>query len=277
MNDNVETTAETPEVEGVVEAEQAKTSEATENTTGNPEPTEEPAEAEQKAEEERRSRNKRRNEKRRRKQQEAREAAERARKLEEDATRKREAVKSLKRPKADDYADLDEFNAALATFTTLGALDEREAARLQDEARQAKEAAERIKQEQQMELQQTWTSQVEDGRSRYADFDAVALGNAPINDAMAEVIVESEMGADVAYFLGKNPDVAHAMAGGSKLEIARAIGRIEAQLENAPKPKTTTTAPEPATPVKGGAGAGKSPEKMTPDEYRAWRQSGGSF
>jgi hypothetical protein len=50
------------------------------------------------------------------------------------------------------------------------------------------------------------------------------------------------------------------------------VARLEARL-SAPKPKPVTNAPAPVPTVGGGAAASKDPERMSVDDWMAWRNS----
>lgn len=69
-----------------------------------------------------------------------------------------------------------------------------------------------------------------------------------ITQTMADAIRESEVGPQVAYYLGENPEKAAAIAQLSITGQAREIGRIEAQLESKPTPPSAqvSKAPPPA-------------------------------
>lgn len=104
--------------------------------------------------------------------------------------------------------------------------------------------------EQQTKVVSVFEERVDQAREKYSDFDAVAFSeNVRITDAMAEVIQESEIGPEVAYHLGKNPDEARRIAGLPPLAQAREIGKIEASLSANPPAKKVTSAPEPIKPV----------------------------
>lgn len=111
-------------------------------------------------------------------------------------------------------------------------------------------------------------------RERFPDYDAVAHNpNVPISDTMAQVILKSENGPEIAYHLGKNPQEAARIARLPALDQAAELGAIKAKL-NAPKapPKQP---PAPVDPVSGiRAGGSKDPAKMTMAEYVAWRNAG---
>jgi hypothetical protein len=115
---------------------------------------------------------------------------------------------------------------------------------------------------------------ISDGRAKYEDFDDVALSNSvPITPAMAEAIAESDIGADLAYFLGNNPSEAAKIASMSPVSALRALGRIEAKLDfDGVEGKQRSNAPAPIKPVSRGAKAVVDPSKLSIDEWMAWRQ-----
>lgn len=79
---------------------------------------------------------------------------------------------------------------------------------------------------------------------------------APITDSIAEIVMESEMSAELAYHLGKNRQVALNLARLPPLQQAREIGRIEAKLAAKPTPAATSAAPPPAPKLGGASDAG---------------------
>jgi hypothetical protein len=129
------------------------------------------------------------------------------------------------------------------------------------------------------EARQNWAAQAEDARARYADFDAVVTApDVPITPQMAHLIGLSDNGADVAYHLGMNKDLTRDLAHLSGPELAGAFRVLERTVKaQTPRPRTTTQAPDPVTPVKAGGTAAKDPAKMSPDEYAKWRDAGGTF
>lgn len=104
---------------------------------------------------------------------------------------------------------------------------------------------------------------------RYPDIEAKVFNDpsAPINQTMAEVLMDSERGPEVAYYLSTHREEGQRIQKMSPLSAAREIGRIEAQLA-APKPKTQTTAPKPVPKVGGGSmKAARDPDKLSDDEW----------
>ena len=103
------------------------------------------------------------------------------------------------------------------------------------------------------------------------DFDAVAHNpSLTVTPIMADAIRESSRGAEIAYFLGKNPAEAARIASLSPVSQATAIARLEARVGAAQN--SISRAPQPVTTVSGRGGAGgKRLEDMSFEEYRRAR------
>jgi hypothetical protein len=78
---------------------------------------------------------------------------------------------------------------------------------------------------------------------------------APISQSMAEIVMDSDQSAELAYHLGKNPQVAAKIARLPALQQARELGRIEAKLAEKPKPPVISDAPPPAPKLAGNNGS----------------------
>ena len=90
----------------------------------------------------------------------------------------------------------------------------------------------------------------EEARSKYDDFEQVAYNpKLTITTSMAETIQSSDIGPELAYYLGSNPKDAERISRMTPLGQAREIGRIEAKLVSEPPTKKTTSAPQPISPV----------------------------
>jgi hypothetical protein len=164
------------------------------------------------------------------------------------------------KPKIEAFESLEEFQEALTDWK----LDQRESAKVQvEKQRESQRQAEQARQ------------RIEQARSKYEDFDEVALDpSLRVSQAMYDVMLESDIGADVLYFLGNNPTEAERIAKLSPASAAREIGKIEAKLEAKPKaePKVTK-APPPVKPLAGRAAPSFDPETTTSQsEYRKWRE-----
>lgn len=110
--------------------------------------------------------------------------------------------------------------------------------------------AQRDIQKQRAQLEDAYAEREEDARSKYDDFEQVAYNpRLRVTDVMAETIKASDIGPDLAYWLGSNPKEADRISQLSPLLQAREIGKIEAKLGADPPKKKTTAAPEPIRPV----------------------------
>jgi hypothetical protein len=167
-------------------------------------------------------------------------------------------------PQEANYEDLTEFAIDKALW--------RDRQRQQDQqVKQVDEEIQAITEAQKAENAQYWQEQLTEARSRYTDFESVALGNHwNPTEAMTEAITTSDMGADVAYFLGSNAHIASRIAQLPPAQQMREIGKIEATI-SAPKPKTQSAAPAPITPVKSSTSPRKGFQGLSHDEYRRAR------
>ena len=102
----------------------------------------------------------------------------------------------------------------------------------------------------QSELIEAYHDREEEARNKYDDFEQVAYNpQLRITNVMAETIQSSEVGPDVAYYLGSNPKEADRISKLSPFLQAKEIGRIEAKLAAEPVTKKTSSAPAPIAPV----------------------------
>lgn len=110
------------------------------------------------------------------------------------------------------------------------------------------------------------------GKKAYDDWDDVVTEDVEITGHMIQAIRGCDNPADVAYFLGSDPDEAARIAGLPASKQAIAIAKIDAKFDGKEKKakttKTTSTAPEPVKPNKGSNGSiTKDTDKMTADEW----------
>ena len=103
---------------------------------------------------------------------------------------------------------------------------------------------------QQAELIEAYHDREEEARNKYDDFEQVAYNpQLRITNVMAETIQSSDIGPDVAYYLGANPKEAERISRLQPFLQAKEIGRIEAKLVAEPVTKKTSSAPAPIAPV----------------------------
>lgn len=183
------------------------------------------------------------------------------------------------KPQPNQYQTTEEFLEALA--------DWKAESKIQDWDRKRRtEAEENAKRESEQKRKQTFAEREAKARAKYEDYDLVALGDeTPITELMAKVIYASDLGPEIAYFIGKNPDKGQQIAQMTDpAQVALAIGRIEAQVEAAATPPPApevpaapkaapTAAPPPPKTLSGSAPAQKNPEQMTTKEWMDWRNS----
>ena len=85
---------------------------------------------------------------------------------------------------------------------------------------------------------------------QYDDFEMVAYNpNLPVTEAMAQSIQASDIGPDVLYFLGSNPNEAARISRLNPILQAKEIGKIEATMASNPPVRKTSTDPAPIAPV----------------------------
>ena len=107
--------------------------------------------------------------------------------------------------------------------------------------------------------QSNWVDLEEKARESYSDFDEVMedARDIMIPQASADAIASSSFGADLQYYLAKNPNEAKRLwAMSNAVDQIRAIGKIEASIEakKHAKPIKASSAPKPITPVKTTGG-----------------------
>ena len=117
---------------------------------------------------------------------------------------------------------------------------------------------------------------IEEGKKQYPDFDkAIMNPDLPkfrdVNPAAYQAILSSERGIDVAYYIAKNPMLAHEIALSPPMQAVMKIGQIEGMFRAGHK---VTQAPPPPTQVAsvGSGDATTLNDKMSMEEWVARRQ-----
>lgn len=127
----------------------------------------------------------------------------------------------------------------------------------------------REREQQERERMDRWLEKAESASERFPDFEAVAMNPAlPITNDMAEWLSEADRGPEVAYHLGKNPQLAARIAALTPVKAARELARIEAEL-SAPKPKASPP-PEPIAPVGSRGRSTASAMPSDSDDIETW-------
>jgi hypothetical protein len=202
---------------------------------------------------------------------EKRELAERLARLEagqagNTAAPRTEETKTGK-PDQANFKSWDEYNEALTDWKVEQKLQAKEA----EAQRQAAEYR-------QQQLVSSWAQRENAVREKVADYDDVmeSAADVPVSAAVRDMLLESDHGPQLAYWLAKNTDVARQIANLDDKSAARAIGRIEAafltssEQTKKPAPKASA-APPPIKPV--GQKGGRVYDPLAADmDYDAWEK-----
>jgi hypothetical protein len=115
-------------------------------------------------------------------------------------------------------------------------------------------------------------------KERYPDF--VKVVDTPLMSAVfdhshveaRDIIRDSEKGPDIAYYLGKNPDILSAMQNMTRAQVLREIGRLEGLMESTLKPKTVSKAPAPVKSAGNLSGASAKGSTKSNDPMVSYRE-----
>lgn len=140
-----------------------------------------------------------------------------------------------------------------------------------DRIKSQEETTRRAQTEQEKALE-TFNEKARIMRDEYPDFDEII--EAPVfSPMMRSVLLQSDNGPEVAYFLGKpeNSEQAKKIRNLPAERQAYEIGKLESNLLLAKKTRKVPSAPPPITPVgMSGGGKGKDPADMTTTEWMQW-------
>ena len=134
--------------------------------------------------------------------------------------------------------------------------------------------AQRDRQKEQAVIVEAYSEREEKARDKYDDFEDVVYNpKLRITDVMAETIQYSDIGPDLAYWLGTNPKEADRIARLPPLMQAREIGKIEVKLADNPPVKKTTSAPTPISPVTARSSGSPSHDTTDPRSIKTMSTS----
>lgn len=153
-------------------------------------------------------------------------------------------------PNLENFNDYGKYMAAMARYE---ARQEHMALRKQEQEAAAKTQHEKLiadQHRQMVEKQKTLRQMTEAAEKKYPDFFEKVFNQSPeimpITPIIGEAILESDVGQDVAYYLGTHPEEAQRLAKLSPTAALREFGKIEASLV-----KQQSAAPKPISPVSG--------------------------
>jgi len=187
------------------------------------------------------------------------------------------------KPLKEDFDDEDEFIEALTSWKVDVKLKT-------SQVEVTKEIEDKDEQQAVLETYDGLDDAMEKGREKFEDFNELVLdANLIISPEVTQILLDTESPEDIMYYLASDPEFSEKISGLSSVKAAREIGKIEAKLlkevevevveeevekpKPKPKLKKQSKAPAPITPVKTTGVTEKDPNKMSPKEYRAWRES----
>ena len=174
-------------------------------------------------------------------------------------------------PKREQFETYEAYIEARADWRADRKVEERLNKQRDDDARD-RTAAEQQKLEKQFrERAQVAAKGIEDFE------DVMEASEAPMTRAMAEAILTSDVGPNLAYHLAKNPEEAERIAALPAARQAAEIGKLEAKLAAEPPKETKkpSKAPDPIKPVGARSTvADDMPDPKTkPAEWLKWRNA----
>jgi len=158
------------------------------------------------------------------------------------------AVEPNPRPQRDGYKTVQEYEDALLKWGTAKAIEEQRIA----DAQATQKAASK-------EIVDSYLAGVATAQEKYEDFDEVLASDIPLHPIVRDAIIEErELGAEVAYYLGKHPDYALKLAQMPPLSAVKEVGRLSAKLKPASGSVGRTA----------GSGANQKPKPKVPAPVR---------
>ena len=195
-----------------------------------------------------------------RKRREAEREAEALRLENETLKKSTEFKKDIKdKPDIVDFDTEEEYTEALIDYrVSMALVDEKERQRLKSEE-ELKARQEAIANERHARIQR----EQKKASSKYDDFEDV-IEDLKITDSMVQILEEMPNMGDIAYKLGKDPELVAEIMDMSIVEATLRIREVSEEL----KPKKITKTPAPLRPVSGTGGHVKSLDEMSYPEYR---------
>jgi hypothetical protein len=186
------------------------------------------------------------------------------------------------RPVRETFSEPDSYDSALvewagrqagrAVAAEAEAAAERRAA--EQKAADEKTVSDTRQAEQVKALADDWNTKQVKFVADHADYKEVTeRDDLAISYAMVHAMAQSENGPAIAYYLGKNPEVATRISAlTDPLRVAVEIGRIEGKL-SVPPPERVSKTPDPPRMMRAQnqAASEKSPDEESMDEYAARR------
>ena len=190
--------------------------------------------------------------------------------LQRENSRLEQRAKGLQPPRRDQFYDEADYTAALAAYNVRRQDAESDYERINTEYSAVEEGDAQ-------QFQESLADFNSEGSAKYKDFaEKVSRlpdqGGPQITHMMAEAMMESDVGIDVAYYLATHVKESAEIAKLPPLQQIRALYDLEAKVSQ-PKAAPVSKAPPPVKPVRGGsASASKPVSEMSMAEYYAYRK-----
>ena len=160
-------------------------------------------------------------------------------------------------PVEDDFDDPNEYRKARVKYE-----DEIFA---WNETRRNTELEKQRLQESFQESLKAFNKRAERMRAKYPDFDEAI--SAPIfSPSVSQEVLDSEYGAEIGYYLAKNPDEALRLSSLPPSKVAKEIGKLEVKFTSVSK-RTVSKAPPPINPLDGDDAVKPDLEKMPIEDF----------
>lgn len=169
-------------------------------------------------------------------------------------------------PKLEDFQDYESYLKAAAKHEARQELQQQLSIHAKTAEQERAQAAQR-------QTADSWNKKVEAVTAELPDFaDVVGSSSVPMPDHVKAVVMQSDAGPKLAYYLATHPDEAEQIASQHPLQAIRSLVRIEDKIQAEKSVKKATDAPAPITPVGTKAKSEKSPEDMSFNEFAEWRK-----
>lgn len=188
------------------------------------------------------------------------------RRLQAENERLKAREKSLARPDPNQYTSDAEYSADLAAYKV----------RKQDlEAEYSRIDADQgtVESDDAQAFQEAVNDFAAEGTEKYPDFaDRVIKSDLPFSAIMVETLMDSDLGAETAYYLAQHPKEVTRISQLPPVSQARAIFEMEAKVRASQRP-AKSNAPAPVKPLRGAAGAKQTKplSEMSMAEYAKYR------
>lgn len=194
-------------------------------------------------------------------------------KLEQEPPKIAEAPVTRVAPNEDDFELSSDYHTANAKYYADVSGDAAEKRIVASDSANTEKAAQTARQTEIEGKKAVFEKKLEAIRGNFEDFEEVAYGNNKqfMDMDLAEQIFELDKGPEVAYYLGSHLDVSERIFALPPVKRARELTKLEFQVK-ALKPKLVSGAPDPITTLGNSETVAETdPDKMTADEWQAWR------